>query len=401
MFTNRDIRGVERTGCMSSGCDCDAFTRPSALDTCGVQSASVQCGWCCYCGHSPVNHRRALPIEAEQEENGIIQIECTPIISEVQTLSPGNVSTFGSEDMTGTGEENGVMVEAAQCLVKVEQDSMHQSNSELETESMPQHEPEPESQPEPILETSRKRRRESEDDTTCSCGLKEKVEQLERDKKRILTQMQYLWYNPGPTGGTEAKRTKDATTGAEQHEAASEHNYSEELATLKEVLSTQIQNIEDMEMQLEKKDRKVERLRRQRNEAKQMIELGQIIDDAKTTACTLASAAIIAPVNKIDIGYGVLVDKVVLERIRLTTSHNPMKFARSLVRAIFTPEELLNSSLNGISHTDPVPKKALDPRRVDAVVFYTCKLFKVDVRSVRISLASLLREAKYMTTMTT
>ncbi|KAH7939846.1 hypothetical protein HPB52_018114 [Rhipicephalus sanguineus] len=59
MFTNVDIRGVERTRCSSSGCECDAFTRPSAVDTCVVQAASVQCGWCCYCGHSPVTHCRA------------------------------------------------------------------------------------------------------------------------------------------------------------------------------------------------------------------------------------------------------------------------------------------------------------------------------------------------------
>ncbi|XP_037525120.2 uncharacterized protein LOC119402089 isoform X2 [Rhipicephalus sanguineus] len=243
MFTNVDIRGVERTRCSSSGCECDAFTRPSAVDTCVVQAASVQCGWCCYCGHSPVTHCRATgapSMDAGPEENGIVQLECTPIISEViQAVSPGNVSASGSEDKIGTEEENGEMVEAVQCLVKAEVDSVHESNSETEPESMPQHEPEHESQPEPSLERSRKRRRESE------------------------------------------------------------HNYSEEVAALKETLSTQNQQIEDTDMKLEKLGRKVERLRRRRNEARQMIELGRIIDDAKDTACILTSAAIAAPVNKV------------------------------------------------------------------------------------------------------
>lgn len=403
MFTNVDIRGVERTRCSSSGCDCDAFTRPSAVDTCGAQAASVQFGWCCYCGHSPVTHCRATSapsMDAEPEENGIVQLECTPTISEViQAVSPGNVSASGSEEKIGTEEENGEMAEAVQCLVKAELDSVHKSNSETEPESMRQHEPEHESQPEPSLEVSRKRRRDSESETTCSCGLKEKVEQLERDKKRLIRHLRDLWFNPRPATATEANRTNHvATTRTEQHEAAAEHNHSEEVAALKEILSTQNQQIEDAEMKLEKLGRKVERLRSQRNEARQMIELGRIIDDAKDTACILTSAAIAAPVNKIDIGYGVLVDKVMLERLRLTTSHNPMKFARSLLRAVFTPAELASSSLNGISNTDPVPKKALDPRRVDAVVFYTCKLFRVDVSSVRLSLASLLRENKYKTT---
>ncbi|KAL1481089.1 hypothetical protein MTO96_050474 [Rhipicephalus appendiculatus] len=75
--------------------------------------------------------------------------------------------------------------------------------------------------------------------------------------------------------------------------------------------------------------------------------------------------------KKVDIGDGVLLDKKLLDRISLSTPTQPSKFARALLRAVFTAEELENSSLKGkacpANKDDPL-KKALDKRRLDAVV---------------------------------
>ncbi|XP_049274271.1 uncharacterized protein LOC119402245 [Rhipicephalus sanguineus] len=57
MFTNVDVRGVPRGRCGWEHCECDGFTR-SCTGAYGGAGGWVQCGWCCYCGHPPVNHSR-------------------------------------------------------------------------------------------------------------------------------------------------------------------------------------------------------------------------------------------------------------------------------------------------------------------------------------------------------
>ncbi|KAL1481103.1 hypothetical protein MTO96_050461 [Rhipicephalus appendiculatus] len=75
--------------------------------------------------------------------------------------------------------------------------------------------------------------------------------------------------------------------------------------------------------------------------------------------------------QKVDIGNGVLVDESTLERIRPDSKNSGSRFARSLMRALFTPEELTNKSLfrrKCNSHKESVTKEALDPLRVNAII---------------------------------
>ncbi|KAL1443010.1 hypothetical protein MTO96_046138, partial [Rhipicephalus appendiculatus] len=73
----------------------------------------------------------------------------------------------------------------------------------------------------------------------------------------------------------------------------------------------------------------------------------------------------------VDIGDGVLLDKKLLDRISLSTPTQPSKFARALLQAVFTVEELENSSLKGKAcpaNKDAFVKKALEKTRLHAVV---------------------------------
>ncbi|XP_075738884.1 uncharacterized protein LOC119180693 [Rhipicephalus microplus] len=112
-----------------------------------------------------------------------------------------------------------------------------------------------------------------------------------------------------------------------------------------------------------------------------------------TDSLSSAASPAIVPAAQVDIGDGVLIDEKLLERITLSTQTQPSKFARALLRAVFTVEELENSSLKGKvcpANKDAPPKKALDKRRLDAVVSYTCSLYKVSIKEIRTSLASML-----------
>ncbi|XP_037525333.1 uncharacterized protein LOC119402270 [Rhipicephalus sanguineus] len=66
MFTNIDFRGVARGPCSISNCECDSYARSESSSVSTSQNATLQCGWCCYCGHPPVSHSRIADIDCLQ-----------------------------------------------------------------------------------------------------------------------------------------------------------------------------------------------------------------------------------------------------------------------------------------------------------------------------------------------
>ncbi|KAH9366931.1 hypothetical protein HPB48_021415 [Haemaphysalis longicornis] len=75
--------------------------------------------------------------------------------------------------------------------------------------------------------------------------------------------------------------------------------------------------------------------------------------------------------DKVDIGNGVLVPQSLLARIKASAGKQPTRYARDLLRAVFTAKELAGSSLHGKAcnaRKDVATKKALDPERLDAVL---------------------------------
>ncbi|KAH6921535.1 hypothetical protein HPB50_002174 [Hyalomma asiaticum] len=73
----------------------------------------------------------------------------------------------------------------------------------------------------------------------------------------------------------------------------------------------------------------------------------------------------------VSIGSGVLVERSGLDRLRTHCHGLLTKFARNLLRHVFSPEELQGKSLYGKGsnrHKDDPPKEGLDPARLDAVI---------------------------------
>lgn len=75
--------------------------------------------------------------------------------------------------------------------------------------------------------------------------------------------------------------------------------------------------------------------------------------------------------SQVDIGNGVLVDAGTLARIKADSKGSACRFARSMVRLLFTSEELVGRSLYGRksnSHKDAAVKDAIDPVRWNAIL---------------------------------
>ncbi|XP_049527555.1 piggyBac transposable element-derived protein 2-like [Dermacentor silvarum] len=96
----------------------------------------------------------------------------------------------------------------------------------------------------------------------------------------------------------------------------------------------------------------------------------------------------------VDIGGGVTVEKGTLEKLSRACESGPGKFARALLRIVFTEDELRGRTLLGGRsnlHIDQPLKEALDPVRVQAVIDYTCSKFpSASISYIKNSLSSML-----------
>ncbi|XP_077526777.1 uncharacterized protein LOC144138390 [Haemaphysalis longicornis] len=102
---------------------------------------------------------------------------------------------------------------------------------------------------------------------------------------------------------------------------------------------------------------------------------------------------------QVDIGGGVLIEKGYLDQLVHACASGPGKFARALLRHVFTPEELKGKTFfggKGKAQGDAPTKPGLDQVRVKAVVGYTGQKFPgVSAGYIKNNLSSLLnREIK-------
>ncbi|XP_077551331.1 uncharacterized protein LOC144165053 [Haemaphysalis longicornis] len=106
-----------------------------------------------------------------------------------------------------------------------------------------------------------------------------------------------------------------------------------------------------------------------------------------------APAPPVVAAEQVDIGNGVQVDAGTLARIKADSKGSACRFARSMVRLLFTPEELVGRSLYGRksnSHKEAAVKDAIDPVRWNAILNYTVKEYGVPGLQIKNSLSTLL-----------
>uniref|UniRef100_A0A224YQB9 Protein containing DUF4806 domain n=1 Tax=Rhipicephalus zambeziensis TaxID=60191 RepID=A0A224YQB9_9ACAR len=109
MFTNIDFRGVARGPCSNSNCECDSYARSESCDVSTSPNATLQCGWCCYCGHPPVSHSRIDDIEHMHLEPACLALEAARPLPPLQlSLDGTGITTEQSllEDMQVVEVEN-------------------------------------------------------------------------------------------------------------------------------------------------------------------------------------------------------------------------------------------------------------------------------------------------------
>lgn len=149
--------------------------------------------------------------------------------------------------------------------------------------------------------------------------------------------------------------------------------------------------VKSLEGKLEAAGQKIKRLKQERNEARQMLDVPKLVKKLVKATSAPPAATLMAP--QVDIGDGVLVPQSLLARIKSSAALQPTRFARDLLRAVFTAEELAGSSLHGRTcnaQKQAAAKKALDPRRLQAVLSFTCSEFGVSEKEISGSLSSML-----------
>ncbi|XP_070393869.1 uncharacterized protein [Dermacentor albipictus] len=139
---------------------------------------------------------------------------------------------------------------------------------------------------------------------------------------------------------------------------------------------------------LKRRNRELEEL----HECHKMVKkLKKMIEDDVIGGC-------VKPCPKMDIGGGVVVDNAVIEGLRRNCPGAPAKFARGLMRHLFTAEELRGKSLFGRrsnAHPCAPQRECLDPVKVNAIIGFTVAEFQADPMRLKSSLSSLLsREVK-------
>lgn len=74
---------------------------------------------------------------------------------------------------------------------------------------------------------------------------------------------------------------------------------------------------------------------------------------------------------QVHIGSNIMVNQQLIDRMKLSAGNQATKFACNLVRVVFSPEELEESSLYGRvcnARKEEAPKKALGCPKLDAVI---------------------------------
>ncbi|XP_077545557.1 uncharacterized protein LOC144158523 isoform X2 [Haemaphysalis longicornis] len=153
---------------------------------------------------------------------------------------------------------------------------------------------------------------------------------------------------PGTAAAMERKRRRVAVASLPATTAPKRKcscGKEDEPAQAKSELETAREKVSALEQELEAAERKVKRYKEERDEARAMVDVQKLVKKLTKAvdAFSAGPSAVAAPVQKVDIGNNVLVDTQLLAHLKLSARNQPTKFARNLLRAVFSPEELAHT----------------------------------------------------------
>ncbi|XP_064472585.1 uncharacterized protein LOC135387158 isoform X2 [Ornithodoros turicata] len=126
--------------------------------------------------------------------------------------------------------------------------------------------------------------------------------------------------------------------------------------------------------QLEHQNHKLAKKLRNAKEKCEMVTMVGRMEDIIASASNQQQSPV-CTATKVDIGLGVCFNAGVLHRIERGAKGDGTKLARSVMRAVFLPEEMVRRTLYGKpcnAHKGASPKPALDETRREAVLAYAC-----------------------------
>ncbi|XP_065298390.1 uncharacterized protein [Dermacentor albipictus] len=334
MFTNIDVRGVARGRCFRDMCDCDGFSR-SHTEVCVGESGSVQSGWCCYCGHSPVCHTRVGKNVLGQEEYILVNWQAAPPPSLDQSACQG---------------WDGDTLEPAQPVID---DDVILVESEDEKPALPDENQQLEQRKDvSFVEAS-----------PLSTDLLQQIEKLEQDNEQLKKQLadkkeiSESLFELLSKSVVLGKSLQQVLLERENRDGNNPRNRDGTSADDSELLPEQENSPRSISRKghgniLRKGPRKGPRkgleksLRRSPRSSPKRRPTGTCDDS-----------------SMVDIGNGVLVKETQLSKL-FNPHISATKFGRCLLRIVFTPDELKGKCLMGRNKD----KEPLDPIRVNAVI---------------------------------
>ncbi|KAH7943913.1 hypothetical protein HPB52_013015 [Rhipicephalus sanguineus] len=142
--------------------------------------------------------------------------------------------------------------------------------------------------------------------------------------------------------------------------------------------------------EVESQKRKINELEKENTDLKEENEqLKRALQDAENHHVAVG----IPSSYMVDIGSGVMVEEAQVEKLERSCPGNPGKFARGLLRIVFSAKEMKGKSLFGRkcnAKKEQEAKEGLDPVRVKAVIGYTVSSLNADPVRVKTSLSTML-----------
>ncbi|XP_075558701.1 uncharacterized protein LOC142590457 isoform X7 [Dermacentor variabilis] len=198
----------------------------------------------------------------------------------------------------------------------------------------------------------------------------------------------------GSLASMEKKRNNRA---AAHGSASTQDSESEDRDDQAKVILELQATVERLESELRQTKAQLQQARDCLDSSRMVRRLKHILDQTIGASGAIGGGSVepgtVVSAPKVDLGEGILLDESTLTRLRRDAKNSGSRFARGLLKVLFSSEELENKSLFGRrsnAHKGAAQKEALDPRRVNAILSYTARHFDATTGEIKNTLSSML-----------
>ncbi|XP_075558699.1 uncharacterized protein LOC142590457 isoform X5 [Dermacentor variabilis] len=202
---------------------------------------------------------------------------------------------------------------------------------------------------------------------------------------------------PFCTGSLASMEKKRNNRAAAHGSASTQDSESEDRDDQAKVILELQATVERLESELRQTKAQLQQARDCLDSSRMVRRLKHILDQTIGASGAIGGGSVepgtVVSAPKVDLGEGILLDESTLTRLRRDAKNSGSRFARGLLKVLFSSEELENKSLFGRrsnAHKGAAQKEALDPRRVNAILSYTARHFDATTGEIKNTLSSML-----------